>query len=303
MNKTEILRQAKHFFGKDRKPIKELVLSYEFNGKHYRQWKKEFKNIIDKPVDIHFGIFDDVVLWIKDNKLEEINWNWIGDLSWTIKIVLNPDVNKGYDWDKNLALHCNGTARILELFISDVIPCYTYDCYYMTYSKKENYYEFGPIKNLTREEKNILKKVTSLLNTKDFQFIEKNFCAKKFKVLHSDTNSDGNASLFDALFSDTSFYTTEIKRFCDKTIIEKNGNEFRWTELYNANGTLKERTESRWTSGKDYFKIVLDNKGQITQVGVTRKEIDRKKFQQFELDIIDTFKKRKRLADKKKNSS
>lgn len=303
MTEIEIIKQAKHYFGKNRTHKKNLVLTYEFNGKNYKQWKKEIKQIIPNPNEIKYKLFDDVILWIRDNQKGEIDWKWIGDLSWTIEIVLNPNINKAYDWDKNLAIHCNGTARILQLFISDVIPCYTYDCYYMTYSKTENYYEFGPITNLTRDEKNILKKVTTLLKAKGFQFVEKDFCAKKFKDLYSDTNSDGNASLFDVLFSDTNFYTTEIKRFCDKTIIEKNGNEFRWTELYNSNGTLKERTESRWTSGKDYYKIVLDSKGQITQIEVERKEIEKKKFQRFKLDIIDTFRKQKQLADKKKNSS
>lgn len=302
MTKTEILRHAKHYFGKDRSHKRDLVLTYDFNGKEYRKWKKEIKQIIPNPNEIKFKIFDDVILWIKDNQKDEIDWKWIGDLSWTIEIVLNSNVKKAYDWDKNLALHCNGTARILQVFISDVIPCYTYDCYYMTYSKTENYYEYGPISNLTREEKSTLKKVTSLLKTKGFQFLEKTFCEKTFKDLYSDTNSDGNASLFDVLFTDTSFYTTEIKRFCDKEIIEKSGTTFRWRELYNKNGTLKERIESRWTSVGDCFKIVLDNKGQITQVEVERKEIEKKKFQKFELDIIDTFRKRKSLMDKKKNS-
>lgn len=303
MTETQIIRLAKYYFGKNRTHKKDLVLTYEFNGKKYRQWKKEIKQIIPNPNVIRYKLFDDVILWIKDNQEAEIDWKWIGDLSWTIEIVLNPNVNKGYDWDKNLALHCNGTARILKLFISDVIPCYTYDCYFMTYSKTENYYEFGPIINLTREEKNILKKVTNFLKVKGFQFVDSGFCSKKFKDLYSDTNSDGNSTLFDVLFSDTEFYTTEIKRFCGKTIIEKNGTEFRWTELYDANRTLKERTESRWTSGKDYYKIVLDNKGQITEVEVERKKIENKKFQRFKLDIIDTFRKQKLLANKRKTAA
>lgn len=303
MTNSEIIRQAKHFFGKDRRPIKELVLSYEFKGKNYRQWKKEISNIISNPNEIKFKLFDNVILSIKDNQADQIDWNWIGDLSWTIEIVLNPNINKGYDWDKNLARHCNGTARILQLFISEVIPCYTFNCYYMTYSKSENYYEFGPITNLTKDEKKILKKVTALLKNKKFQLVEKNFCKTKFKDLYSDTNPDGNASLFDVLFSDTNFYTTETKRFCDKDIIEKSGTKFRWTEIYDAKNRLKQRTESRWTAGGDYFKIVLDSKGQILKVGVTRKEIEKKKYQEFNLDIIETFKKRKKLADRKKNSS
>lgn len=302
MTKSEIIRQAKHYFGKNRRHIKKLVLSYEFNGKSYRNWKKEISNIISNPFEIRFKLFEDVILWIKGNQSDQINWNWIGDLSWTIDIVLNPNIDKVYDLDKKLAAKCNGTSRILKVFISDVIACYTYDFYYMTYNKIKNYYEFGPITKLTKEEKKILKNLTIHLEKKGFVFVDKSFTSKKYKELFSDKNSDGNASLFDVLFSDINFYTTETKRFCDKQIIEKSGTKLSWTEIYDTNGKLKERTESRWTTGGDYFKIVMDNKAQIIHVGVIRKEIDKKKYQEFKLDIIETFKKRKKLGSKKKNS-
>lgn len=301
MTKTEIIKQAKHYFGKDRRHIKKLVLSYEFKGKHYKQWKKEIGSIVSNPNEIKFNLFDDVSLLIKDNKVDQIDWNWIGDLSWKIDIVLNPDIEKGYDWDKKLALKCNGTARILTVFISDVIPCYTFDTYFMTYSKTENYYEFGPIKKLTKDEHKILQNMRTLLKEKGLQFVEKEFCENKFKDLYSDTNSYGNASLFDVLFGDTNFYQIETNRFCDKDIVEKSGTKFRWTEIYDSKGKLKERTESRWTTGGDYLKIVLDSKGQILQVSVIRKEIEKKKHQEFNLDIIDTFKKRKKNEDREKS--
>ncbi len=303
MNKSEIIKQAKHFFGKDRTFIKERVLSYEFKGKNYRQWKKEIGDIIPNPNEIKFKLFDDVILWIKENKLKEIDWNYIGDLSWTIDIVLNPNIDKAYDWDKRLALKCNGTARILTIFISDILPCYTYDFHYMTYDKLNNYYEFGPLQRLTNEEKKTLKKVTALLHNKGLEIIDKEITQKKYKELYSDTNSDGNATLFDVLFTDVNNYTTDILRFCDKEIIEKNGQQLWWREYYNKNGTLKERIESRWTSSGDYLKVVLDNKGQITLVEVTRKKIESKKHENFKLDILETYKKRKKLNDKKKNRS
>jgi hypothetical protein len=301
MTESEIIRQAKHYFGKDKRHIKKLVLSYEFKGKNYRQWKKEISNIISNPNEIRFNLSEDVIAWIKDNQANQINWNWIGDLSLTIDIVLNPNIDKVYDLDKKLAVKCHGTSRILTVFVSDVIPCYTYDFYYMTYDKTNNYYEFGPIKMLTNEENAVLKKLNKHLKNKGYVFVDKSFTSKKYKELYSDTNADGNASLFDVLFTDINFYTTETKRFCDKEIIEKSGTVFRWTERYDTKGKLKERIESRWTTGGDYFKIVLDNKAQILQVGVTRKEIEKKNYQEFSLDIIETFNKRKKLAAKKKN--
>ena len=299
VTKSEIIKQAKHYFGKERTFIKELVLSYEFKGKNYKRWKKEIENLLPNPNRILYNLFDDVILWIKDKQIEEINWNWIGDLSWTIDIVLNPNIDKVYDFDKRLAIKCNGTARILTIFVSDVIPCYTYDCYYMTYDKANNYYEFGPITKLTNDDKTVIKKARKYLEEKGLVFVDRTFTDKKFKELYSDTNSDGNASLFDVLFTDTNNHTTEIKRFCDKEITEKNGQKLRWTEYYNRNGTLKERIESRWTISGDYLKVVLDNKGQILTVEVTRKNIGKKKYQNFKLDIKREFEKQ----NKKKNSS
>ena len=258
MTKSEIIRQAKHYFGKDRQPIKELVLSYEFKGKYYRKWKKEISSIVSNPNEIKFKLFDDVILWIKDNQADQIDWNWIGDLSWTIDILLNHGIDNVFDWDKKLAIKCNGTARIMTVFISDIIPCYTYDCYYMTYDKPNNYYEFGPITKLTIEEKNVIKKMSKHLETKGFVFVDRTFTEKKYKGLYSDTNSDGNASLFDVLFTDTNNYTTKTKRFSDKEIIEKNGSKYRWTEYYNLNGSLKERIEYRWLTSGDLLKVILD---------------------------------------------
>jgi hypothetical protein len=299
MTKSEIIRQAKHYFGKDRQPIKELVLSYEFKGKNYRQWKKEISSIVSNPNEIKFKLFDDVILWIKDNQADQIDWNWIGDLSWTIDILLNQGIDKGFDWDKKLALKCNGTARIMTLFVSDVIPCYTFDCYYMTYNKKGNYYEFGPIIKLTGEEKKVLNKIETFLKQKGLEFVDKTFTEKKYKELYSDTNSDGNATLFDVLFTDTNYYTTEIKRFCEKEIIEKNGQQLRWSEYYNSNRTLKRREEFRWSKSGDCLKIVYDNKEQIVNIEVTRKKIGRKKWQKFTLDIVETFNKQKKQNEKR----
>lgn len=50
--------------------------------------RKGLKILLISRLIYIFGIFDDVVFWINDNKLEEINWNWIGDLSRTIDILL-----------------------------------------------------------------------------------------------------------------------------------------------------------------------------------------------------------------------
>ncbi len=301
MTEREIIEQCKYYFGKDRTLKKDFVLAYDAE-KHYGQWIKEIRQIISNAGQIIFNLNDDVILWIKDNEVEKIDWGWIGDLSWRMEIILNPKMDKSYDWDKKLALKCGGTVRILKVYFSVVVPCYTFNSYYMTYNKDGNYYEFGSISNYSKEEKQVINKVKKLLEGKKMQYIGKKLYEKQFKELYSDTNSEGNASLFDVLFSDIDYFKKDTIRFCDKDIIEKSGTKFRWTEYYDKNGILKERIESRWTSYGDYFKIVLDIKGQIKEIGVTRKEIEDKKYESFKIDIAKEFVKRKRFSKKKEKS-
>jgi hypothetical protein len=294
MTQNEIIKLAKHYFGKDKQFIKKAVMSYEFNGKLEKQWNKEISNHIANPFAVNFNLHQEIVQSIKDNQVDQIDWDFVGDLSWTIDIVLNSKIDKVYDLDKKLAAKCKGTARILKVFISDLIPCYTFDLYYMTYNKPNNYFEFGPLTTLTKKENKILNVLQNYLESKNLFFVNQALASKKFKDLHSDTHSDGNASLFDVLFSDIHYYTNEIKRLSDKSIQEKSGTKFKWTETYDNKGKLKERIESRWTTAGDYFKIVLDNKGRVVEVGVTRKEIEKEKFISFKLDILENYKKQKK---------
>jgi hypothetical protein len=300
MTQSEILSEAKSFFGKDKRRIKKLVLSYEFKGENYRRWKKEIKQIIPNPNNVRFHLSEDVICWIKDDEAKQINWNWIGDLSWTIEVVLNQDVQKGYDWDRLLASKCKGTARILKIFISDVIPCYTYDAYYMTYSKKDNFYEFGPIVDFKDHEKQVLENVFSLLKNKGFQYLNQSFCEKKYKELYSDCNVKGGASLFDVLFSDVSFYTIERTRFCDKSIVEKSGNEWRWREYYDKNGVFKERIEYRYFNNSNVLTTVF-NKGMSIKEVTVNTQIG-KKHHEFKLNIDKEIKNKKIEKSTQKSS-
>ena len=78
---------------------------------------------------------------------------------------MNEGIKSGYDWDKKLALKCEGTSRILHFFISDILPYYTLDSYYLTYNKLNYYYEFGKLKNKTKNEMFVIRKIRNLLNS------------------------------------------------------------------------------------------------------------------------------------------
>ena len=125
MKLKEITDQAKQYFGKDRSLLKEKILSFKFDGKQYKAWKRHFKQITNQPFDVQYKMFDDVTDWITQGEPDKIDWHWLGDVSWEIEIVLNEGIDKGYDWDKKLAKKCGGTVRFLQIFVSDVLPCYT----------------------------------------------------------------------------------------------------------------------------------------------------------------------------------
>jgi len=133
MELKQVIKESKVFFGKDRTKLKEKLISFKFDGKEYKGWKKLLEATTQQPFDINYGMFGDFVENLKENKLNDIDWNWVGDLSWEFKILLNSGIEKGYDWDKRLANKCNGTVRILQVFISDILPCYAIDIYSLTY--------------------------------------------------------------------------------------------------------------------------------------------------------------------------
>ena len=134
------------------------------------------------------------------------------------------------------------------------------------------------------------------MKEKGLTFLNRKFTEQKFKELISDTNEDGNASLFDVLFKDTTFYQTEIKRTSIKLVAEKSGTTYSWTEFYNPKKVLRERIEYRHFKSGDSIKTIFDIKGQIKNLEVERKLIGRKKYQKFNLDILETFKQRKKKS-------
>jgi len=292
MKIEEIIELSKFYFGKNRNHLKKKVLEFKFDGQKYRNWKKIFSEITSQPFDISYGIFDDVSNYLIEKKYKEIDWNWLGDLSWEFKVLLNEGAAKGYDWDKKLASNCGGTARIVQFFVSDIIPCFVYDVYYMTYNKKENYWEFGPISNLTAQESDLVNKIKKCFQKLELTFLSKSEAMKTYAELISDCNSDGNAKLFDALFSDTENYQSEIKRFNDKDLKDPTGKKINWTEYYDKKGKLMMREEYRYFPSRNVEKIVTDNEGKITEVTIWR-DIGKYTHREFKINILEEFKKQK----------
>lgn len=209
MQIEEIIEQAHLYFGKDRAALKEKILAFKFDGAESRRWQRQLKSLTAQPCEVSYGIFDDVVQWLNDKQYDEINWDWLGDLSWEIQILLNENVKRGLDWDKRLATACGGTARILHLRVSDIIPCFVVDVYYFTYSRRENYYEFGALRDLSITERKLMRDSKRFLQNLNYTFLNRREALRRHTNLISDVNDDGGATLFDALFANTQNYQRE----------------------------------------------------------------------------------------------
>jgi hypothetical protein len=300
MKFDEIIAETKSYFGKNRRKLKTRLMSCVFDGRHYRNWRKKMKSLTLQPFYLGFGIFDDVADHLIAKNYKEIDWKWLGDLSWEIKILLNENIEKGLDWDKKLSMKCGGTSRILQIYVSDVIPCFVVEIYYMTYNKKENYYEFGAINTLTKTEKELVQTVTNFLKQNGFTFLPKHIATKKIKGLYSDCN-DGNASIYEALFSDTDAYQTEIKRFNDKEIKDYNNLKVNWTEFYDKNRNLLKREEFRYLPSKNVLCTITNGNHEVMEIKVT-KAIKNHTHWAFKFDLVKEERKKLRKDESKKRS-
>jgi hypothetical protein len=292
MKYEEIIKEAKKYFGKNRNLLKKKVLSFKFDGSNSKKLYKDIKTLTSQPFDLSYMMFSDVIDCITENKISEIDWHWLGDLSWKLDILLNENIEKGYDWYKKLTLKCNGTARILRIYISDILPCFVLDTHYMTFNKKENYFEFGPISKFSDNEKVLINKIKSFLKNQGLIYIDKKKALTKHIELYSDCNSDGNATFFDAVFCDTSTFQEDILRFNDKELLDPTGKKISWREYYDRNGKLKTTEEYRYFDSKNGIKIITDNLGQIIEATIWR-SFGKKTHQEFKINLIDEFKKRK----------
>ncbi|KON78331.1 Uncharacterized protein NV38_0000966 [Leptospira kirschneri serovar Mozdok] len=233
-----------------------------------------------------------VVSNILDKNYRQIHMDDLGDLSWNIKILLNSNVQSEYDWDKKLAIKC-GQARILEVYINSIIPAYTLNPFYISYNQKENYYEFGKISKMEKHEKIILDNVSKYFDSLGYFCVSEELASKKYKGLFSDCNQEGNASLFDCLFSDIYRYQIGIEKFSDWSKgpnMDSTGSKISWHEYYDLNRNFLYREEYRYLKSKDVLLLTMDQTGHITKVNVWR-DIGKLKHRGFELDILKVFKK------------
>lgn len=287
-NDKELIKETKRYFGKDRSLLKQTVKNLDPSDSDLKQWKTFFEKYYPKKFDINERMFKDFADLLFSKKYDKIVWDWIGDLSWDVDIILNREVNSSFDFDKKLAAKCkNNTVRFLNIYISDIIPAYSICTFFKKYH--DNVYEFGPLK-LSEAEKHLINKIKSELRKKGYYYVKKQVALKKFKDLRSDLNTDGNASIFDCLFNDMDNYTDEYFRCNDEDIVDSFGRKTLWREYFDSRRKLKKREDSRWFNSGDLEQVITNGKGQIIEVNIYPKE---SKPRSIQLNIEKTKKKYK----------
>lgn len=269
-NDKDLIKEVKRYFGKDRRLLKRTVKSLYTNEKDIDYWNKFFSNYCPRMFEVNGRIFEEIIEALYSRSYDNIDWNWLGDLSWDVEIILNEEVSSHLDFDKKLTAKCeNNTARFLNIYISEIIPAFTISTFYQFY--KENTYEFGPLK-LSKNETNLLNRIKNGFKNIGYYNVKKETALKKFKVLKSDLNSEGNASLFDCLFNDLDNYTDEIVRYNEKDIIDQYGRKNGWREYYDKQKRLIKREDYRWFKTGDLEQVITNGNGQIIEINVNPKE-------------------------------
>lgn len=300
MKESEIIAEVKRLFGKDRLVLLNELLEREITISHCDEIERQLSKSTGQPVVSYCGLSDETFKWMNLQKKERQKkknhlkpYDHIGDVSCTTLLLLNKRVNKGYDWDRKLALNCGGRAFIVEIWSSLLLPVYTYDVYFMEYSRKQNYYEFGPYKPQTKFEKRILKSIQSTMKNCGFSFFSKKQASRKIRNVKTDCTEEGKVRLFDCLFSDIQYYVESIVRFSDKLIKDKiNGVTVSWREYYDNKHKLIRKKISRHFPSRDYESTYLDKEGHIKRIKVSR-NMGNTKHRNFSLNIDKHMKKHK----------
>jgi len=133
-----------------------------------------------------------------------------------------------------------------------------------------------------------------------FSQISKRLASEIVPKAITDCKRQGEATIFDCLFSDTQRYHDDTVRFSDNELPGTYpGSMVSWHERFDRKGNVKDRyTWIEYSSG-DCVTIFLDKKSRITKIRFTRK-LKKQKKEEMVLDVEKRIHKMKR--DKRKNS-
>lgn len=269
MTEKEILASIKKLFGRNREPLrKSLKKAFEAMQEYDKWWdiKKILHRKTGQAVATWCGLMEETFANIgrKNAKLD-----YIGDPSFRYEIVLNPDRVKGLDWDKKLAMECGGTVNICVVWINMLLPLYAMDFFSLSYSEKDEAYEYKPYKPKTAAEKEIVKTVKDELKARDLQMVSRKLASTQPGGAYTDLATDGEATVFQCLFSDLLGYQEEWLKVNEHELADPiKGVKVGWREHFNRRGKILKTEIYRTFPSGDQIKTVMDGKDRVVQVRV-----------------------------------
>jgi len=295
MNEKEIIREIKRLYGEDKKVYLQELLHLKDGWASWDKLTIELKKITGQPTEGHCELIDDVIEWILSEKTNEKrkfpNFEFQHTPSYHYRIVLTEGIRHPLDWGKRLASNCGGSVHFCDLRICMILPLYTLDTFFLNYSRKDNWMEDGSLKVLSDFEKSVLNNINKSMKIKGFSYVNKKTALKRIRSAFTDIKSEGNASVYECLFSDLYEYFGCRTRFSDKEIDDATtGAKVRWFEYYDSNHNLKKKSLiSDFPSG-DVTKTIFNGKGEIKKIIILPKDI----LKEFEIDVDKRIKQTKR---------
>jgi len=268
MTEAELIRCLNSLFGKDRSLLRQKLMEVREDSSKWEKTGKIIRRKTGQPVNTNTGTFEETFEHLDD---PHADMYWVGDCSYYYEILLNRGVKTGLDWDRKLALKCGGTAKLCEVWASLLLPYYILDSYSRKYTPSPGEFEFTPYNPATKREKLIVSQIREVMQERGFSPITKKMARKSVPKAITDCREEGEASVFDCLFSDTQCLQEDRVRFSDSPKPIKGvcpNTTVGWYERIDRKGGVVERSTWREYPSGDRVITYLDKKFRVVRVRV-----------------------------------
>ncbi len=271
MTDEELIKEIKRLFGSKRITLLKALHECADKIPVQAMIEQELQKTTGLHVKSCVALSDDTLKWMsqKSSDIKKLNFDpedrseLIGDPSFWFLLLLNKNIKDPLDFDEKLAERHN-TLFFCEIWASILFPLYTYDIYYWKYSKKDNIQEFGPYKPQKKHEAIAVNDMKKAMKTFGYKLISKKTAKTIIRQAITDCAEKGEATVFDCIFSDMTFYTeTKSRMNIERNVYPELGMECNWREYYDKKHKLYEKKIYMQFYERDDETIVIDSEGRI----------------------------------------
>ena len=137
----------------------------------------------------------------------------LGDISDFYTIILNPEIKHEDFNDCSFYYAIRNKfdeVHFCKIWINWFLPVYYIETSYEKTIDNGEYYEDGPLNQLSLLEKNTIEKLTSILNEFGYSPLQLDFLKQTIPEVSEKSVVGYDYSIFDCLFSDMMYYTEDI---------------------------------------------------------------------------------------------